>query len=358
MSVAPSASQTAPQIEICVEETPDRQLWDNFVAAHDQGSFFHLSGWGKVIQDAYGYDPIYLSARCEGEIVGVLPLVDVKSPLLGRSMISTPFTVGGGPLAESDVILGGLLSRAGSIGKDAGVKYVECRSNFAAPDGWRPKSGVYAGFHIRLVEDDAAQLSAIPRKRRAEVRKAIAAEQSGDLSIRFDGAVGEFYQLYAASLLRLGTPVFPKRFLNALYDEFHDAIEIAIVEHRGVPVAALLSFCFGDSILPYYVGAAPTARATRAFDFLYWSVMGRAASNGIRTFDFGRSKYNSGSYAYKKLWGATETPLTYRVRLVTADRIANINPNNPKFALMSKLWPRLPLPAANALGPLLAPNFP
>ena len=358
MSVASAPVANASPIDIRMAAMPDQQCWDKFVAAHTQGSFFHLSGWGKVVRDVYGYEPIYLTARRKGDLVGVLPLVDVKAPLLGRSMISTPFTVGGGPLVEDEDVLDALLSKAVSIGEEAGVKYVECRSNFAAREGWRAKTGVYSGFHIDLIEDEAAQLSAVPRKRRAEIRKAIAAEKEGDLTIRYNGSVDEFYQLYAASLLRLGTPVFPKRFLDAVCAAFGDAIEIAVVEQEGALVAALLSFHFRDSVLPYYAGAGPAARKARAFDFLYWSVMRRATARGAQRFDFGRSKIGSGSYDYKKLWGAVETPLTYQVRLVTADKIANINPNNPKFALLSKLWPRLPLPAANALGPLLAPNFP
>ncbi len=358
MSAAPTQIQNVTTIEVAIGKASDPVSWDAYVRAHAGGSFFHLSSWGEVVQSTYGYDALYLTARRDGRTVGVLPLVDVKAPLLGRSLISTPFTVGGGPLADDETALKVLLSEAVSIGEGAGVKYIECRTDFSTTDDWLAKTGIYAGFKMALPVSESEHLNAIPRKRRAEVRKTIAAERSGDLLIRYDGDADEFYGLYAQSLRQLGTPVFPKRFLQGLMGAFREDIEIAIVEYHGVSVAALLSFCFRDVVLPYYVGASPAARRARAYDFAYWSAMRRAVAGGRLGFDFGRSRIGSGSYAYKKLWGCAPMPLTYHVRLINAAKMANINPSNPKFALFAKLWPCLPLAATNALGPLLARNLP
>ena len=47
---------------------------------------------------------------------------------------------------------------------------------------------------------------------------------------------------------------------------------------------------------------------------------------------------------------------TYRLETIASEAKAlpNVNPNNPKFAAMSSVWRRLPLPIANVAGPLLA----
>lgn len=358
MSVASGQKNNGTSVDVALGQPPDPLLWDAYVHAHKHGSIFHLTGWGRAVQSAYHYEALYLTARQGERIVGVLPLVDVRSPLLGRSLISTPFSVGGGPLADDDCALKALLSEAVSIGEEAGVKYLECRSNFAGGSDWIVKTGIYAEFKTTLPSSDDDHLNAIPRKRRAEIRKAIAAEQEGALTIRHDGRADEFYALYARSLRQLGTPIFPRSFLDGLISAFPNDIEIAVVSFEGAPVAALLSFYFGDVVLPYYVGARPAARRVRAYDYIYWSVMRRAAARECRTFDFGRSRIDSGSYRYKKLWGAEPAPLTYRAKLIASTEIANVNPNNPKFALFAKLWPLLPLAATKALGPLLAPNFP
>ncbi len=344
-------------LEVAICSACDRSIWDSYVRAHPNGGFFHLSGWAEASSLAYGYKPHYLSVKRDGELAGVLALSEARTPLLGASLVSSAFSVGGGPLADDAEALSALLEAAAELGADRRVNYVECRSEFSAPS-WLAKTGLHAEFVTPIIMDEREALSAIPRKRRAEIRKALSAAQKGDLSIRHDGAPDLFYALYAKSVHKLGTPVFPKRFLEALLGEFAGETEISVVEHCGNPVAALVSFYFKDKVLPYYVGASEEARTTRAFDYLYWSVMRRAAERGIAYFDFGRSKIDSGAYHYKKHWGVEPQPVSYRIRLIGATQIPDVNARNPKFAIFSKLWPHLPLSVANRLGPLLAPNFP
>lgn len=359
MSAALVHSHVTAPLSVTHSADVDAHEWDGFVEAHDAGTMFHLSGWGEVSRAAYGYEPVYITARRDGNLAGVLMLTDVRSPLLGRSLISTAFTVGGGPLADDDAAFSGLLEAAFVIGEERGVRYIECRSDCAADQNrWVAKTGVYAGFTMAIPEDEADNLQAVPRKRRAEIRKSLAAAAAGELSVRHDADIDEFYALYARALKVHGTPVFPKKFLHALVDIFKHRLEIAAVDYRGAPAACLLSFYFRDVVLPYYVGASADARALRAYDYLYWSLMRHAAGRGCRRLDFGRSKIGEGSYQYKKLWGGEPTPLTYGVRLIGASDMPNVNPNNPKFSLFAKTWPYLPLSVANRLGPLLAPNFP
>ena len=332
--------------------------WDQYVMSHAEGEVFHRSGWMRAINAVYGYDAYYIGARRGDALVGILPLVDVRSPLLGRSLISTAFSVGGGPLFDDGDVLAALLDAAAGLATSLGVQYTECRSNFADAHGWLAKSDLYAGFELPIPADEDANLKAIPRKRRAEVRKGLSLLEKGESTISDDNDVDVFYDLYARSVHGLGTPIFPKTFVSALAANLSAETEILTIRHHGEPVVALLSFYFKNKVMPYYVGALPAARAVRGFDLAYWAVMRRAADRGIGVFDFGRSKIGSGPYDYKKLWGAEPQPLTYRVKLERASEMPNINPNNSKFAMFAKLWPRLPLPVANRLGPLLARNLP
>lgn len=344
-------------VVITVTTCPDGE-WDDYVRAHAKSIFYQLAGWGKVIGSVYGYETLYLTAKQDGCIVGILPLTDVKSPLLGRSLVSSAFTVGGGPLADTLAIARQLAEEAACFGRERAVQYVELRTPKAEIESWEVKADKYAGFEMRLQEDEAALLKAIPRKRRAEVRKAIELEQSGELTVKHDNDADRFYPLYAQSLRDLGTPIFPKKFIQKIADVFSKEIEISTVEYHGKAVASLVSFYFGDKVIPYFVGASPDARAAKAHDFIYWSLMKRAVEKGIGVFDFGRSKIDSGPYAYKKLWGFEPTPLEYQYYRVKAGKLPDVNPNNPKFALFAKVWRHLPLPIANSAGPILAPNFP
>ena len=345
------------KIDTTVDRVADFAAWDSYVRTHRQGTFFHLSGWGEAAKRAYGHEPVYLAARRNGRIAGVLPLTYVRAPLLGRALVSSAFAVGGGPLSDDAEALNALLDAASNIAIGHKASHVECRSDFSA-EGWAAKTATHAYFRMTLTGDETQALAAVPRKRRAEIRKALDAAEAGELAVRYDGEPALFYRLYAQSLHRLGTPVFPKRFFDALLHEFSAAAEISVAEHRGRAVAALVTFFFKDTALPYYVGATPQARETRAFDFLYWSAMRRAAEKGLTQFDFGRSRIDSGAYQYKRLWGIEPAPLTYRIKTTGAATATDIGAASPKFAAFAKLWPYLPGAVANRLGPLLAPNFP
>ena len=161
--------------------------------------------------------------------------------------------------------------------------------------------------------------------------------------------------LYAASLRTHGTPVFPRRFLEALLAEFPQETELSFVSEGNRTVGTLLSFYHRGTVMPYYNGAAPSARKLHAVDYLYWRQMRHAveAREGTR-FDFGRSKIGTGPYAYKTYWGFKPEALTYHYRLVKAAAVPDINPNNPKFRLVTKVWQKLPLAVTNRLGPVLA----
>ncbi|HEU5322339.1 MAG TPA: hypothetical protein VFX28_16155, partial [Methylomirabilota bacterium] len=72
------------------------KAWDRFVERHPLATVAHLGGWGRVAGRAYGHEAIYLAAAADGEVVGVLPLVLVRSRLFGRRLVSMPFLDYGG----------------------------------------------------------------------------------------------------------------------------------------------------------------------------------------------------------------------------------------------------------------------
>ena len=174
------------------------------------------------------------------------------------------------------------------------------------------------------------------------------------LASHVDKDVSRLYPLYAGSVRNLGTPVLAKRYIECLNSVFHDFIEIITITQDDRPLSSVMSFYFRDEVLPYYGGGCREARQFAANDFMYWEVMRRACLSGLRVFDFGRSKLGTGSYAFKKHWGFEPKPLHYEHALLRLDQIPQINPLNPKYALMIATWKRLPLFVANRIGPIVS----
>jgi FemAB-related protein (PEP-CTERM system-associated) len=327
----------------------DRVDWDQFVEQHASGTFFHLSGWQRVLKRAFGHQSHYLIARAGDKTVGVLPLVRIKSFLFGDALISTPFCVYGGPLAATGAVRTALEDAAAKLSLDLGVDYLEMRNRARARSDW-PVKNLYFTFRRTLDPDPEKNMLAIPRKQRAEVRAGI---KSG-LIVDFDARLDRFYAIYSESVRNLGTPVFSRKYFEVLREEFAERCEIATIVHRQEPVTSLMTFWFRDEVLPYYGGGLAAARPLSAYDFMYWDLMRRACERGVRIFDFGRSKADTGPYRYKKHWGFEPEPLNYEYCLGKSGELPNLSPTNPKYGLFVRAWQRLPLGVSRWLGPKIS----
>jgi FemAB-related protein (PEP-CTERM system-associated) len=335
-----------------LEHRDDYSRWDAFVTACPEATFFHRAGWRDVISSTVRHPVHYLFTERNGTVSGVLPMAQVRSRLFGHKLVSLPFCVYGGVAAGDEESRAALLAQAGALARRLGVDFLELRNQ--VPVQGLPVSDRYVTFRRVLDPDPDRNMSAIPRKQRAMIRKGAAK----GLTARHDGSVEEFFAVYAQSLRNLGTPVLPLRYFHALRQAFGDACEITTVEAgEGAAVAAVMSFYFRDEVLPYYGGGTDRARETAAYDFMYWELLVHALGRGSRVFDFGRSRQGTGSYRFKTHWGFEPEPLRYQYDLVRSSAIPNVTPDNPRYHAFIKVWQRLPLPVTTWIGPWLAKDL-
>jgi len=344
---------TPPDLVVRTLALGDRaqaERWDAFVAGSAGATFFHLSGWQRVIEEVIRHPTHFLYAQQGERIVGVLPLAHVKSLLFGDALVSLPFAVYGGAVAKDNAAATALEEEAQAVARRIGVDHLELRNVAARHPEW-PKQDLYVAFRKNILPDAEANLLAIPRKQRAMVRKGL----NNKLRSEIDAAPDRFFALYADNMRRHGTPALPKRYFEALQRVFGTNCEVlTVIDPNGRPVSSALSFYFRDEVLPYYAGDDVTARDLAANDFKYWELMRRACERGLKVFDYGRSKRGTGSFAFKKNWGFEPQPLHYEYRLYRRNAVPQNNPMNPKYRALIAVWRRLPLPVVNFIGPRLA----
>lgn len=327
--------------------------WDSFVQSCPDATFFHRAGWKHVIEASFGHRCHFLYAQRAGAICGVLPLVHIKSMLFGNSLVSTGFTVGGGPAVSDPDALPMLEDAAIALADDLDVDYLEFRSGRQSHTGWASNAGLYVHFVKPIGPDPEKDMLAIPRKQRAMVRKGIKA----GLTSVIDDDVERLHPVYAESVRNLGTPVFAKAYFRTLQETFAPDLDIVTIEHQGQAIASVMNFYFRDQVLPYYGGGVMAARSVAGNDFMYWEVMRRAVERGYRLFDFGRSKQGTGACSFKKNWGFEPQPLTYEYKLRKLQAPPEINPLNPKYRLFIAAWKKLPLAVAGLIGPYIVRNL-
>lgn len=338
--------------QIVAAAAADDPRVEPFVRAHPDATLFHLPQWSRAAEAGTGQRAHLLVAEAGGEIAGVLPLTHIRSRLFGDALVSTGFGTGGGILATGNAAAAALADAAWALAESLGCATAELRGG-PVPAGWQARAGAYSRFSRSLPDTEAALLASIPRRQRAEVRRAqgFALATSAGTDTRHRDA---HYSVYAESVRNLGTPVYPRALFEAALDSFGDEADIVIVWKDGRPLASMLNFYFAGTCHSYWGGGSREARRWRANDLVYYEVMRRAVERGFIGADFGRSKVGSGPWDRKRIWGLDETPLVYAARTADGASPREINPLDPKYRLRIAAWQRLPLWLANRLGPPIA----
>jgi FemAB-related protein (PEP-CTERM system-associated) len=213
---------------------------------------------------------------------------------------------------------------------------------------------VYYRFQRRLADTDEENFAAIRRKQRRMVR---VGQQSGLVARVNNDDVEVFFDLYARSVRHLGTPVFAQRYFRLLLDHFPNDCSLLTVWHGDQPAAAVLSFFFNETVLPYYAGSRHELFRYAINDFMYWELTRYACARGARVFDFGRSKKGTGAYDFKCHWGFEPEPLRYRVYAPDGAPVHGHTASDGHVQMLRRMWQRLPLGVTKLLGPFLIRHY-
>jgi len=339
---------------------------DAFVRAHPRGSFFHLAAWQRVIRSVFGHRRQDLLAWRGEQLVGVLPMMQSPRLMGGSNLISMPFAVYGGVVATDVEAEIALLSAAQELGRKLGVGRVELRTrdafdceSEAGATGFpelHPGS-LYVTFEKDLPEKAEDVLTGMPKKARAEARKA---RNRHELQLSHGvWYVDDLYRFFLRNKRQLGSPGMPSRLFFAMIEEFGTDCEVHLVRRGKEALAAVMTFAYGDTLLAYYSGTAEGVdREYSASNFMYMALQEWAVERGFRHFDFGRSRRDSGAMSFKQRQGFEAADLDYRYLLVRSKQLPSFTPSNPKLKPLLDTWKRLPLWAVERLSTSLARYLP
>jgi FemAB-related protein (PEP-CTERM system-associated) len=351
-NAATARSKRRPPVEgLSAEE----RAWDDFVLQHPLRTPFHLSAWKKCLVETFAYQPYYLTSTSDGAIDGVLPLFLVKNWVIGKVLISTPFAVYGGILANSEAAKQRLVNEATALAKKLAVDYLELRNIDPQQSAGFSPVDRYVDF-IQYVQpgDQELLLAALPRKVRNLIRKSL----KSPFCARRAPALSGFLSVMAENYRRLGTPIFPDRWFESLVRHFGEVADVREVLLNGQIATASMNFLLGDRVYNYYAGSREHLLPLAPNNFMYFEQLLWAGNEGFRIYDFGRSKIDSGNYEFKKQWATELHPLPYEVLLVERKELPNISPTNPKFHLVIQIWRRMPIWLTRVIGPRLIGMFP
>ncbi len=327
---------------------------DAFVARRADGKICHLPAWSFMVQRVFSHQSHYLVARGDAALLGVLPLIHVKSRLFGNRMISQAFANYGGILTDDEGVRRALFDRAVELATQLRCESIELRNIDPLPYGLQLREGK-AVMHLPLGDPEALWKGFDPKVRN-QVRKA---EKSGIVAC--DGGaelLDDFYGVYTTRMRQLGTPCYSRKLMEGMLETFPDHCRIFVVRLENKAVGAGITTCFNGlaeiplaATLTEYNSLCPN-------NLLYWSVIKHYATAGAGVFDFGRSTVGAGTYHFKKQWEPRQVDTHYQYWLAPGSELSISSPDNPRYRRKVEAWKRLPLWLTRLLGPPISRGLP
>ncbi|WP_272701649.1 FemAB family XrtA/PEP-CTERM system-associated protein [Desulfovibrio sp. Fe33] len=334
----------------------DTAAWNAFVDAADGAANYHRSGWLGVVEKTFGHAPYPLWARDDaGVVLGILPVVLMRSRLFGTFLTSLPFFNFGGVLAEDPAASNALIERAGALVRECGAQFLELRHIGAVAQGLPSKTHKVT-MRLDLAPGAEALWEGFKAKVRNQVRKAT---KSGlTVATGRHELLDDFYEVFARNMRDLGTPVYSKKLFANVLDAFPESTRLFTVNHADGCVAAGLGTWYRSIFEIPWASSIRDYNSLCPNNLLYWTLIEHACAEGCSTFDFGRSTPEKGTFRFKKQWGAEPVQLNWQYIMPNGGELPEMNPENAKFQFAIRVWRKLPVPLTKLIGPSIVRNIP
>jgi FemAB-related protein (PEP-CTERM system-associated) len=275
-----------------------------------------------------------------------------------------PFLNYGGPIGSSRAIAALAAAAAAQASRD-GVSLLELRSRSSWPaapaDDWTTSTR-----KITVVLDlpTSGGSAALWKQLDAKVRSQVRRPQKDGVTVRFGlDQLPAFYHVFARHMRDLGTPTQSRRLFEAIAGAFADDVWFGCAYLNDEPIAAGCGFLWGAEFEMTWASSLIAHKRTSANMLLYWAFMERAADMGLTTFNFGRCTSGSGTHKFKRQWGRAtrdEQLWWYGHGQATAGaaRAKTPSPDDAAYAWGPRVWKRLPVALATAVGPRIVKYIP
>lgn len=330
--------------------------WDRFLDRLARPAPQYVrSAWLSVMQRAFGRPTrLWVVFDGQGELIGGVPVSVFDSRLFGRFGVAVPYVNYGGVITEYGDVAHTLLDEMARVRERERLEHIEIRT---VQKGMKaPAVGRKVSMILPLPESPEALETSLSSKVRAQCRKAEA--WGPEFVVGGQELLPEFYRVFACNMRDLGTPVYSKKLFSEILAHKELDARIALVRVEGKAVSGgFLMGANGMLEIPW----ASTLKSANSMDanmWMYRQILDYAVQRGYRFFDFGRSTRDSGTYRFKKQWGARPHDHHWYYLLPEGGELPSLNPDNPKYRLVIAVWKCLPVWLTRWLGPPIVARIP
>jgi len=339
--------------------------WNELVEDSPHGRFIHLTGFQKVVQKCYGLEPIYLAYLENGKILSLFPGFFHRSFLLGKKIVSQPFSEYGGLLFRPDLsaekkliiiaefikmmekILG--IKKYGALEMRHPLDLLEMGASEIETLGFEPRKL----FRRSWLEIEAPEQfwSKLDPKERNVIRKAQAYQLKFEPIEDLESLRKKFYPIYLRTMKRLGSPAHPFIYFSGLWQQLRPNLKVFIIIYKVRPVAALAAWAVGRIVHITDMVSDERFFFVKPNDLAIWAFLKWAYDQGFKIFDFGPVRYR-GQEIFKKKWLLTVDDYYYVYLNTGTLKVKNIFSQNSMVTRVAPFFWKflLPLPLTSLIG--------
>jgi hypothetical protein len=148
--------------------------------------------------------------------------------------------------------------------------------------------------------------------------------------------------------------VHGRGFVDAIFAAFGDAARVYLTRDRdGKAVGGAVALRFRGVVTVPWASSLREHFPACPNHSLYWRILADAAGSGATAFDFGRSHEGSGTYHFKRQWGAEPRPLLWKSFDPEGRPLPPSVLKPDEHRILTRIWRSLPVRVASKLGPVL-----
>ena len=326
--------------------------WDDLLLSCADYSFFHSSAWARVLTESYGYTPLYVTVIENGKPQALVPMMEIKSFLIGKRGVSLPFTDFCDPIILNGAPFPELLKRIIEYGQKHGWKYLEMRGgqDFL---GSNSPSSTYWGHTLDLAKDEGQIFSGLRDSTRRNIKKAVKEGVKVQISQSLD-SVQEFCRLNSISRKDHGLPPQPYYFFKKVYEHIlaNNFGFIVLGSFEGKAVAGEVYFQLKEKAVYKYGASDKTFQHLRANNLVMWEGIRECIRRGCTILSLGRTDLNhEGLLQFKRGWDTTEQQINYyRYDLKKGSFVSG---SSKVTGFHNKIFRNIPIPLLKKVGSVL-----
>lgn len=317
--------------------------------------------WYQLYRDTFHYNLKRFFVEKDNKQIGEVSYVIVKSRFFGNRIISLPFSDEGGIYLvnyfevsedEKKEIVDCIIELLDQEAIQNNVTYTEIRgTSILLSKHDFDKKFITRNAYVKFILDTTQNYQLIRKNFDRTIIQNLK-KANDHVIIHISNSIEQLrkvYNIYLEQMKKFGSPPLPKEYFIYLFKSGLSKIFLASI--KGRIVAFLMTLVYRNKMY------ADICASLSVFDRFFPKVklidesIRTACRDGLKLYDFMRTRYNSGVYLHKKKWGGIQEPIYYYYRKYKAGQNLVMDPEQKCFYLPRLFLKFMPLFLLSKIGP-------